>query len=82
MKIETLKEMEEIIRMARKNGVKTLEVDGIKLELGDMPPHGNSKKFVDQGKIPFTPQYTPEEIMFYSSTPLNMTEINKDAVSG
>lgn len=37
MKIESHKELEQLIKICVKNGVKAIQVDGISIELGDVP---------------------------------------------
>jgi hypothetical protein len=37
MKIESHKQLESLIKMCMKNGVKSIQVDGISIELGDQP---------------------------------------------
>lgn len=37
MKIENLKQLKELIQLCQKSGVKTIEIDGIVMSLGDAP---------------------------------------------
>jgi hypothetical protein len=35
MKLESIKDLKALIALCRKSGIKNIEVDGVKLELGD-----------------------------------------------
>lgn len=65
MKIESLKDLEAIIKLCRKTGVASIEVNGIKLELGaEAPKRLKSERSSD----PITTQeYTPEQLLMWSS---------------
>jgi len=40
VQIESLKDLEKLIKLMRKTGVDRIEIDGIKLELGTLPETG------------------------------------------
>lgn len=64
MKIDTLKDLEAMLKVCRKQGVTAISVDGIALSLGDVPEPKNVKT----EEIPTEGGYTDEELMFWSST--------------
>jgi len=37
MKIESLKDLEKVIKLCRKNGIETFKIDGIEFKLGSLP---------------------------------------------
>jgi len=69
--IETLKDLEKLLKVLRKQGVFEFEHGGTKLKLGDLPAEyveqtdtanvDNPYKNFPQGEL------TPEQLMFYSS---------------
>jgi hypothetical protein len=64
MKVETLKELEALVKMCRKHGVRSIEVDGIKMliEEPDLP------KSSEAASDPKTEQpLTDEQLLFWSS---------------
>lgn len=65
MKIDTLADLRQLIKVCRKEGINSIEVDGIKLELGDVP----LKKLKTEQSEPANemPVYTEEELMTWSS---------------
>jgi len=65
MKIETLKDLEAMLKVCRKQGVTSISVDGIVLAIGDAPDTGKPKT---EESIPVEGGYTDEDIMFWSST--------------
>ncbi len=77
MKIESLKDLKALIKLCRQQGVDTITVDGVTLELGTEPqpkarqvkPKGQyvpSDMLVDQEN-----QLTEEQLLFYSSEGLS-----------
>lgn len=64
MKVETLKELEALVKMCRKHGVRSIEVDGIKM-LIDEP---EQKPTTATGADLKTEQtYSDEDMLFWSS---------------
>lgn len=43
MKIESLKQLQQLIALCQKTGVQSIKVDGIELELGNIPAVTSSK---------------------------------------
>ena len=67
MKIDSLKELEAAIKVCRKHGVTSLEIDGIKLQLLEL--QNESEVQQDQSAARPIVQYTDEELLTWSSTP-------------
>lgn len=66
MKIDTLADLRALIKVCRKEGINAIEVDGVKLELGDVPVRQKLK--TEESKIVNEmPSYTEEELMTWSS---------------
>ncbi len=61
MKIESLKDLQKVIQLCRKTGVKSFKLDGIELELGDIPNKGSRKPKLGMAfpDTPTIPQYSP-----------------------
>lgn len=68
MKIDNLEDLDKLILLCRKRGLSTLEVDGIKFQLGD-PPASNYKKRTGPERTPAQQTLTEDEILFWSSNP-------------
>lgn len=82
--IDSLKDLEKLLKLCRKQGVTEFEHNGTKLKLGDMPAESFSRVVSDEDLIdPYknfpTGELTPEQLMFYSSggTPENDPELIK-----
>lgn len=70
MKIESIKELEALMKLCRKQGVQSITVDGIVLCMGDEPEKQGKAVSGDEGKpMQDFSQYTPEEIATWSSAP-------------
>lgn len=82
MKINSLRELQKIVSFCRKQGVTSIEVDGIKLSLSSVEPKKVKSYLPDYSKdipeasysIPSlkpdvieTEELTPEQALFYSS---------------
>lgn len=74
--INTQKELEALIKMCRKHGVRNIEVDGVKMLIDAPDEHvaesSQSRNTADNVKSP--DQYSDEDIMFWSSTPVGFEE--------
>lgn len=75
MKVENQQELEKLIKMLRKTGVKTLKTGQIELELSPDEPQSNYKKkqsgseTVDAEISPAEQHARQMELLFWSSTP-------------
>jgi len=69
MKIETKKDLESVIKLCRKMGVNTIEVDGIKLSLGDAPQ--KLKTAANTAEAIEEPIYSEEDMLLWSSSGQN-----------
>lgn len=68
MKVETLKDLKALIQLCRKQGLTRIEVDGVRLELGDAPTSLARNAADPQDKIETDKQYSDEDVMLWSST--------------
>jgi len=61
MKIESLKQLEALLKLCRKQGVAAITVDGISLQLGSMPVKAEKQSFMAENfpDIPVITPYTP-----------------------
>lgn len=68
MTIQNLKELESLLKVCRKHGVRSIEIDGIKMliESNDSEPK-EAQKEQTQSNLP---GLTDEDIMLWSSAPL------------
>lgn len=73
MPIPDLKELDALIALCRKRGVKSLSCDGIQLELGDLPPktprRQRSEAPSDPLAAPDWDALSPEEKLLWSAVP-------------
>lgn len=69
MKIDNIKDLQALVKMCRKTGIKSIEVDGVKLQLGDEPISKKRNAAIETDKIEVDKQYSEEELMFWSSQP-------------
>lgn len=84
MQLESLKDLEKLVKLCRKLGVDKIEVDGVKVELGAPPEIVDSRKnrisnlqenqvFIPGGidqdtRIDMPDELTEEQKMFWSSS--------------
>lgn len=64
MKIETIKDLEAVLKLCRKQGVTSISIDGIQLAIGDMPEE--KLKTEQQPEARPQPEYTEEQILAWS----------------
>lgn len=69
MKIDTLKDLQALVKMCRKTGIKSIEVDGVKLQLGDEPISQKRNAAPVSDKIEVETPYNEQDVMFWSSQP-------------
>lgn len=67
MKIETLKDLESMLKICRKHGVTNISVDGLQLAIGDAPMTKAKDTTADGIETPDT--LSDEELLFWSSDP-------------
>lgn len=71
--IESLKDLEKLLRLCRKQGVTEIKLGTVELKLGDLPLE--QRHTSDQGEVPTDNPFanfpqgelTPEQLMFYSA---------------
>lgn len=61
--IQDLAEFEKLLKICRKQGVKSIQLGGVVVAFGDLP---KKSKASDESDIE-TDELTPEQLMFYSS---------------
>ncbi len=60
--------LNRVLTLLRKNGIKSAELDGIKLEFGDLPQSNYKKRKSLKESDPINePKLTDEEMLFWSS---------------
>lgn len=75
MKIENLKDLKKLIQLCRAQGVNTISVDGVTVELGDQPqpvkrsnsPATTFNEQVEEVTIPDA--FTQEQMLMWSAAP-------------
>lgn len=68
--IDSLKDLERLLKVLRKQGVYEFEHNGTRLKLGEMPQEANAASYgTPAGGYEGFPQgdLTPEQLLFYSS---------------
>lgn len=63
MKIETIKDLEAVLKLCRKQGVTSISIDGIQLAIGDLP---EEKPKTEQPVPTASQDYTDEQLMMWS----------------
>lgn len=67
--IDSIKDLEKVLKLLRKQGVLEFEHNGTKLKMGDLPIETGSHK--DPVEDPYknfpAGELTPEQLMFYSA---------------
>ncbi len=67
MKVENLTDLKALIKMCHKEGVQSIEVDGVKLMLNDTPARRKNLKTEEPVDTKGVPSYTEEELLTWSS---------------
>lgn len=64
MKLESIKDLESVIKLCRKTGVLAITIDGVAIQLGDLP----QRKLKSEGKDEAVsqPQYTEDDMALWS----------------
>lgn len=81
--IDSLKDLEKLIKLLRKQGIYEFEHNGTKLKLGDLPAQTSAD--ADAPASPYSNfpsgELTPEQLMYYSSggLPENDPEMKREA---
>lgn len=82
--IESMKDLEKLLKLCRKQGVLEININGVSFKLGDLPVEGAAVKLSDAPDqldgFP-TGHLTPEQLMYYSSggLPQNDPELKDEA---
>lgn len=76
MTINSLKELEKLVRLCRKTGIQIIKVDGIELVLTEQPTKQSVKRTISSTapfgmdadtKIETPDDLSPEELLYYSA---------------
>lgn len=63
-----LTKLAKVLTLLRKNGIKSAEIEGIKLEFGEIPPSNYKRRKSLKESDPINePQMTDEEMLFWST---------------
>jgi hypothetical protein len=62
MTINSLKDLQKLVQLCRKQGIKAIEVDGIKLQLGELPTNPAKITDVFPEVNPFDPGQIEENV--------------------
>ncbi len=69
--IESLKDLEKLLKLCRKQGVTKIDLGTVKLELGELPIERSVSAEREESESPYqgfpTGDLTPEQLMFYSA---------------
>lgn len=66
MKIETIKDLEAVVRMCKRHGVTSIAVDGISMLINEPVEKPNSEQ-PGAAQQPTPDQYTDTDLMFWSA---------------
>lgn len=69
MTVNSLADLKKLIQLCQKQGVSRIEVDGVKLELGDVPVRSLNRNDANTDKIEVEHQYSDEDTLLWSATP-------------
>lgn len=67
MKINTLKDLQQLIAVCHKQGIKSISVDGVQIELGDKPVK-QKRNAATSDIIPVEGTYSDEDTLLWSAT--------------
>lgn len=68
MKISSIKDLEQVIKLCRRTGVEAIEIDGVKLSLGTPPQRITRKSSESQdNSLDSAPEYSDEQLLMWSS---------------
>lgn len=65
MKIDSLDDLEKLIALCRRKGLSKIEVDGLKVELGEAPKSFYKRKQFDEKAV--TKPLTEEQVLYWST---------------
>lgn len=65
MKIESIKDLEAVLKLCRKQGVEAIRIDGIDIKLGDVPTPPSKADAKDI--IPTEGAYAGDDVLFWSA---------------
>ena len=63
-----MKDLNKLAKFARKNGITSLRIDGIEMQIHPAYMTDNVRTKEEVPEAPLTPQYTDEQILNWSST--------------
>jgi len=69
--IESIKDLEKLLKLCRKQGVTEIKIHGAEIKLGELPPEQHAAAVETDPAAPYAnfPQgeLSPTQLMFYSS---------------
>ncbi len=68
MKIENLEQLEAVVRFCRKQGISSIEIDGVKLAISEQPKRTRKVKEA-QGEVETPDTLSEQDLLFWSATP-------------
>ena len=83
--IESLKDLEKLLKLCRKQGVTEIDLGTVRFKLGDLPQESNPIR-IEEENDPYKSfpdgELSPEQLMFYSSggLPENDPFLKKEAI--
>lgn len=69
MKLENIKQIEQLVKLCRKTGVSKITVDGVTIELGEAPV--TKQEPVETPDNKENPIYTDDDILNWSVNPVS-----------
>lgn len=74
MKVNTLKELKKVLQLCREQGVVTIKIDGIEMQLGSMPVAAKSVLETFPEENIKVPQYTPVNVQNTATEAIEASE--------
>lgn len=71
MKVDNLADLKALVKMCRKEGIASIEVDGVKLVLDEAPLRHKKLKTEEPENTKDMPAYTEEELLTWSANGQN-----------
>ncbi len=66
MKIENLEQLEAVVKFCRKQGISSIEIDGVKLAISEQPKRTRKGKEL-QGDVETPDALSTEDLLFWSA---------------
>lgn len=70
MIVDSLKDLEKLLKLCRKQGVQEIDIHGVKIKLGDLPIESTALAAAEESSNPYANfpdgELSPEQLAFYS----------------